>query len=201
MINTIIFDIGKVLADFCWEKAFHNLGFTGETFEIIANATVRHQDWNEFDKGLVTTEEIIEIFASHAPGYREQIAKIYDHPENLIELYDYTIPWIREVKARGYRVYVLSNWSNPMYHASRNNHLRFLDEVDGAVFSFQEHLIKPDPAIFQRICERYNIKPEEAVFLDDNEKNVQSSRAFGLNTIHFKSYEQAKAELENYLSV
>ena len=200
MIHTIIFDIGRVLVDFCWEKMFHNLGFTGETFDIIADATVHHQDWNEFDKGLVTTDEIIDTFASHAPGYHDQIAKIFDHPENMIELYDYAIPWIRELKARGYRVYILSNWSNPTYHACRNNQLRFLDEVDGAVFSFQEHLIKPDPAIFQLICDRYNIKPEEAVFLDDNEGNVQSSLAFGLNTIHFQSYEQAKAELENYLT-
>ena len=199
MIHTVIFDIGRVLVDFCWEKMFHNLGFTGETFEIIANATVRHQDWNEFDKGLVSTEEIIDTFASHAPGYRAEIAKIFDHPENMIALYDYAIPWIRELKSRGYQVYILSNWSNPTYHACRNNQLRFLDEVDGAVFSFQEHLIKPDPAIFELICNRYDIKPEEAVFLDDNEGNVISSRAFGLNTIHFKNYEQAKAELETYL--
>lgn len=199
MINTVIFDIGRVLVDFCWEKMFHKLGFEDEVFETIANATVRHQDWNEFDKGLVSTEEIIDAFASHAPGYRKEIAKIFDRPENMIELYDYAIPWIRELKERGYKVYILSNWSHPTYHACRDNALRFLDEVDGAVFSFQEHVIKPDRKIFKIICERYGIVPEEAVFLDDNEPNVISSRAFGLHTIHFQSYEQARKELEELL--
>lgn len=200
MINTIIFDIGRVLVDFCWEKMFHDLGFEGEVFETIANATVYHQDWNEFDKGLVSTEEIIETFASHAPQYHDEIAKIFDHPENMIALYDYAIPWIRELKERGYKVYILSNWSNPTYHACRNNQLRFLDEADGAVFSFQEHVIKPDKHIFEIICDRYQITPSEAVFLDDNRANYESSCAFGLNTIHFQSYEQARAELEAYLS-
>lgn len=200
MINTIVFDIGRVLVDFCWEKMFHNLGFEGEVFETIANATVHHQDWNEFDKGLVSTEEIIDSFASHAPGYRDEIAKIFDNPKNMIKLYDYAIPWICELKERGYKVYILSNWSNPTYHACRDNELRFLDEVDGAVFSFQEHVIKPDKKIFEILCERYQINPSEAVFLDDNENNVISSREFGLHTIHFKNYEQAHGELEELLA-
>ena len=200
MIHTIIFDIGRVLVDFCWKKMFHDLGFEGEVFETIANATVYHQDWNEFDKGLVSTEEIIDTFASHAPEYKNEIAKIFDNPENMIALYDYAIPWITELKNRGYKVYILSNWSNPTYHACRNTELRFLDLVDGAVFSFQEHVIKPDKKIFEIICNRYNITPSEAVFLDDNHDNIISAREFGLNAIQFESYEQGRLELESYLN-
>lgn len=196
MIDTIIFDIGKVLVDFCWEKMFHELGFNGDVFETIANATVRHQDWNEFDKGLVSTEEIIDTFAAHAPEYRDEIAKIYDHPENMLKLYGYAIPWIQELKARGYKVYILSNWSEPAYYACLDNALRFLDLVDGAVFSFQEHVIKPDKKIFEIICNRYDIDPAKAVFLDDNAGNIESAREFGLNAIHFQCYEQARSELQ-----
>ena len=59
------------------------------------------------------------------------------------------------------------------------------------------------PEIFRCDYEGINAlfdNPAEAVFLDDNEANVVSSRAFGLHTIHFKSYEQAKAELEALLA-
>lgn len=175
-------------------------GLEGEDFEKVAEATVRNQAWNEFDKGLVSTEEIIDVFAEKAPEYRNYIAKIFEDPTKMIEQYDYAVPWIKELKERGYKVYILSNWSEPTYHACLDNELNFLSLVDGAVFSFQEHVIKPDKKIFEIICERYGINPCEAVFLDDNEANVISSREFGLNTIHFQNYEQGKAELEVLLA-
>lgn len=200
MINTVIFDIGMVLIDFCWRDMLHGFGLEGEDFEKVANATVRNQEWNEFDKGLVSVEEIIDIFAKEAPEYRSYIAKIFEDPTKMIDQYDYAKPWIKELKDRGYKVYILSNWSKPTYHACLDNELDFLPLVDGAVFSFQEHVIKPDKKIFEIICDRYKINPSEAVFLDDNEANVISSREFGLNTIHFKSYEQGRAELEELLA-
>lgn len=200
MINTVIFDIGMVLIDFCWRDMLHGFGLEGEDFEKVANATVRNQEWNEFDKGLVSVEEIIDIFAKEAPEYRPYIAKIFEDPTKMIDQYDYAKPWIKELKDRGYKVYILSNWSKPTYHACLDNELDFLPLVDGAVFSFQEHVIKPDKKIFEIICDRYKINPSEAVFLDDNEANVISSREFGLNTIHFKSYEQGRAELEELLA-
>ena len=114
----------------------------------------------------------------------------------MISQYDYAKPWIKELKERGYKVYILSNWSKPTYEACLDNELDFLPLVDGAVFSFQEHLIKPDKKIFELICDRYNINRYEAVFLDDNISNVISSLEFGLNTIHFKTYNQGRRELE-----
>lgn len=200
MINTIIFDIGMVLVDFCWRKMLHDFGLEGEDLEKVADATVRHPAWNEFDKGLMSTEEVINIFAKSAPEHRAYIEKIFEDPTKMIAQYDYAKPWIKELKERGYKIYILSNWSKPTYHACLDNELDFLPLVDGAVFSFQEHVNKPDKKIFEIICERYQINPSEAVFLDDNEANVIGSREFGLNTIHFKNYEQGRCELETLLA-
>ena len=200
MINTIIFDIGMVLVDFCWKKMFYDFGLEGDAFEEVANATVRNQAWNEFDKGLISVEEIIDVFSEKAPEYRSYIAKIFENPRKMIAQFDYAKEWMKELKERGYKVYILSNWSEPTYHACLNNELDFLPLVDGAVFSFQEHVIKPDKKIFEIICERYAINPVEAVFLDDNEANVISSREFGLHTIHFRNYQQGRAELEELLA-
>lgn len=199
MINTIIFDIGMVLVDFCWRKMLHDFGLEGEAFEKVANATVRHPAWNEFDKGLMSTEEVIDIFAESAPEYRPYIERIFEDPTKMIAQYDYAKSWIQNLKERGYRIYILSNWSKPTYFACLDNELDFLSLVDGAVFSFQEHVIKPDKKIFEIICDRYNINPSEAVFLDDNEANVISSREFGLHTIRFQNYEQGRRELEALL--
>lgn len=191
--------MGNVLAKFCWQEMFHGFGLEGDAFEQMADATVRTESWNEFDKGLLSTEEIIDIFSEHAPDYRAYIEKIFEDPTKMIAQFDYAKSWILELKEREYDVYILSNWSKPTYEACLDNELDFLPLVDGAVFSFQEHLIKPDRKIFELICNRYNIKPDESVFLDDNEENVKSSKAFGLHTIRFKDYAQAKAELEELL--
>ena len=69
MINTIIFDIGNVLAEFCWRDMLHGFGLEDDAFEIVANATVRHPAWEEFDKGIMSTEEVIDIFAESLYGY------------------------------------------------------------------------------------------------------------------------------------
>ena len=123
----------------------------------------------------------------------------YIKTDEIVTLYDYAVPWIRELKEKGYRIYILSNWSKPAYEANLETNLCFLKEIDGAVMSFMEGVIKPDPQIYELICNRYEIDPKEAVFLDDNADNIEGARAFGLNAIHFQTYEQARAELNNIL--
>ena len=200
MINTVIFDIGNVLVHFRWRELYADLGFTGEKFEKIADATVRNPWWEEFDKGLMSTQEVIDRFAESAPEYKKEIAEIYENMGDLVRLYDYAIPWIQELKAKGYKIYILSNWSKPAYDDNLDTNLKFLSLVDGAVMSFQEGIIKPDKKIYELICGRYEIDPKEAVFLDDNAANIEGARAFGLNAIHFKNYEQARKELDAMLS-
>ena len=199
MINTIVFDIGMVLVYFRWRELFQELGFEGEKFETIAKATVHNPWWNEFDKGQISVEEIEEKYILSAPQYREDIKKIYRHADKFITRFDYTISWIHELKERGYKVYVLSNWSEIAYEANKDNHLKFLEEMDGGILSFREGMIKPNKEIYQLLCDRYEIEPSKAVFLDDNLANVEAARAFGMKAIHFKSYEQGKEELEQLL--
>ena len=199
MINTVVFDIGMVLVYFRWRELYADLGFEGEKFDKIAEATVHNPWWNEFDRGQMTVEEIIDKYAEKAPEYKEDIAKIYDHTDEFVVLYDYAIPWIQELKQKGLKVYVLSNWSKPVFEANKDTHLRFLSEVDGEIMSYREGLIKPNRDSYQLLCDRFSIDPKCAVFLDDNAANIEGARAFGLNAIHFKNYDQAKQELDAML--
>ena len=75
-----------------------------------------------------------------------------------------------------------------------------MDDLDGAVLSYQEKVIKPNAQIYHILCERYDIRPVEAVFLDDSLPNVIGAHAVGMHGIHFRSYEQGKAELEALLA-
>ena len=199
MIHTIIFDIGNVLVDFSWRQMFESFGLKEDEIEKLANATVRHQAWLDLDKGIISTEEAKEAYAKEVPEYREFIERIYQEMDKLLVQFDYSIPWITEMKERGYRIYILSNWSKPAFDACKDTALNFLSLVDGTVFSYKEFVIKPEQKIYEIICTRYDINPQEAVFLDDSEANIKSAREYGLHAIHFQSYEQGRAELEEML--
>lgn len=199
MIKTIIFDIGNVLVHFGWREVFQEFGLEGDELERFADATVRHQAWVDLDEGIITTEEAKEAYAKELPEYRKYIDRIYQEMDKMLVQYDYAIPWIKELKERGYRIYILSNWSKPAYDACQNTALSFLPLVDGVVFSYKELMIKPNKKIYELICNRYDINPAEAVFLDDTEKNITAARDYGLHGIHFKSYEQGRRELEKLL--
>ena len=201
MIKNIIFDIGNVLVDFRWRKMYEEVfGLEGAELERFADATVRHQAWVDLDEGIITTEEAKEAYAKEVPEYREYIDRIYLEMDKMLVQFDYAISWIQELKERGYRIYILSNWSKPAYDACKDTALSFLPFVDGAVFSYRELMIKPNKEIYELICNRYGINPAEAVFIDDSEPNIISAREYGLNAIHFLSYKQGRKELEELLA-
>ena len=102
------------------------------------------------------------------------------------------INWLREIKSF-YRTGLLSNaWSDLRTILTR---LGIADAFDVMVISAEERLMKPDPAIYRLTLERLGVRPEEAVFVDDREENVQAARALGIHGIRYRSREQVFAEL------
>ena len=72
-------------------------------------------------------------------------------------------------------------------------------DVGSGVFSCHVKLIKPDPAIYAKLCETCDIKPEESLFVDDNAANIESAKAFGLHAIRFEGYEKSYEVVMEYL--
>ena len=198
MIDTVVFDIGNVLVAFDWESAFRNvLGFEGEQFERIANATTRNNDWNLHDKGDLTDEEMLNRFISNDPQDEAEIRRMYEDLTILVEPYDYAISWVRGLKAAGYKVYILSNYSERSFRqAMEIGKLDVVKEADGRVISYEEKLIKPDPAIYKVLFERYSILPESSVFIDDREDNIKSAIECGMHGIVFKTKDQVLKDLK-----
>lgn len=195
MINTIIFDMGMVLVDFRWKALFEEMGLTGERFERMANATVRDPVWNEFDRGIWTDEMMLEAFVERAPELEEELNDLfYNRFTELLRKFDYTDEWIDSLKKRGYKVYILSNFSRKGIEECPDE-LDYIGKTDGAVISYRVNLIKPDPRIYEHILEKFDINPSEAVFIDDNADNIEAAKKFGINTILFTGKEDADKEL------
>lgn len=198
MITTVIFDVGNVLVDYCWKKHFASFGFSKEVFDKVAAATVLDEDWNEYDRGVLTDEEVLNRFIANDPSVEKEIRQVNENLSGVIEVYPYTAQWITDLKERGLKVYILSNYGEKCYRECGSK-LDFVKLTDGAVFSYQEKLIKPDDAIYQRILKRYDLKPEECVFFDDREDNIKAACENGIKGIVFESYQQANRELEKLI--
>ena len=154
MIKNVVFDIGNVLVGFVWEEFYHSFGYSEEVFEKLANATVRSAFWNELDRGRLNDDELLEGFIKNDPTVENEIRTVLSNVKGMIQRYDYAIPWIKELKNKGYKIYVISNFARKA-HMECMEALDFLKEIDGGILSYQVRLIKPSPEIYQLLCSKY----------------------------------------------
>lgn len=200
MIKNIIFDIGNVLAHFRGTNLLQDLGLSGEVLEAVADATIRSGAmWNEFDRSVIPDEEVTAGCVAKAPQYEKEIHMLFDNIRYIAKEYPYAQEWIKSLKAEGYRVYLLSNYGRTAFEAT-SKELGFISLVDGMVISYEVKYVKPEPEIYQALFDKYNLKPEECVFLDDREENIRAAESFGMHGIVVQSKEQAEEELRNILN-
>jgi epoxide hydrolase-like predicted phosphatase len=193
-VDTVVFDIGNVLTDFAWDKFLVFKGYDDKMVERIAKATVYSDDWVEYDKGNLTNEEIIARFVENDPEIRSEIEESFKNIDGIILKREKTIPWIRALKAAGYKVLYLSNFSKQALEGCPDA-MAFLDETDGGILSFREHVVKPDPAIYNLLVSRYNLTPSKTVFIDDTPVNIEAARNLGWKGIIYRDYNQVVDEL------
>lgn len=198
MIKNIIFDIGNVLVDFCWREHIQGMGFQGETAERLGKAMMQSPVWNELDRGVWTNEELLNGFIANDPELEKEIRVVFSDLRTIIREKDGSSDWIRSLKADGYQVYYLSNFSERVKKEAAAE-LSFLKEMDGGIMSCQVREIKPAPAIYQMLLEKYGLLAEESVFLDDTEANVDTARMLGMQGIPVGDVERAKRELSKLL--
>lgn len=179
------------------ERAMARLGMDAATIDAVADATVRTKDWDEADRGALTPEELLLRFIAKAPEYEKEIRNFWEHIGMAIYQYDYVKEWMQALKEHGYHLYILSNYGAWTYEHTKEA-LSFVEDVDGALFSFQVKQIKPEPEIYHTLLARYDLKADECVFLDDRAENIEGARACGIHGIRFTSYEQAKQSLREY---
>ncbi len=194
MIRNIIFDIGNVLTDFRWREFLEDKGFEEAMIDRIAKASVMSPVWNELDRGEMTEEELMREFIRRDPEIEQELRAAYGNVHDMVRKRDYVIPWMKELKGKGYGLYYLSNFSLKA-HTDCADALDFMPCMDGGLLSYQEKVIKPDRAIFDLLLSRYGLRAQECVFLDDTLQNVEAARRYGFYAICFQTKEQAEEEL------
>ena len=194
MIRNVIFDIGNVLTDFRWKEFLQDKGFDDAMIGRIAKASVMSPVWNELDRGEWDEEKLMAEFVKLDPEIENELHLAYDNITGMVTKRDYAVPWIKELKSKGYRVYYLSNFSYKAYMECRDA-LDFIPYTDGGILSYRDKVIKPDERIYKLLLSRFDLKAEESVFLDDTLRNVEAAQKLGFHVIHFQTREQAETEL------
>lgn len=198
MIDTVIFDIGNVLVNFAWRDFLKMRGVSDEDFEKVADATVRSSDWSEYDRGILSYSEIIDLYVQNDPSMEEQIRHTFTDLKGLITKRNYAVGWIKQLKAKGIKVLYLSNYSE---FAERDNPeaIDFLKYMDGGILSYKDKVIKPDPAIYRLLIKRYDLIPQNCVFIDDTKINLDAAEKFGIKTILFTDIDYVKSSLNDII--
>ena len=157
-----------------------------------------HPLWDQLDKGTIMEKEALQEFIKADPAQEALIREIAGRTKETLFPLSYADDWVKSLKAQGYPIYILSNYAGELYEKTKHL-MTFLQYVDDALFSYQCKMIKPDREIYAYACEKFNILPQETVFIDDRAKNIAGAREFGLQALQFTSYEETSAGLRALL--
>ncbi|WP_428330437.1 HAD family hydrolase [Mucilaginibacter sp.] len=195
MINTIIFDLGAVLIDWNPHYMYKTL-FTDEEEMKNFLATVCTSDWNEEQDAGRSLQDGTEILVKQFPEHEANIRAFYTRWEEMLgDAFEDTVAVFKELKESGkYKIYALTNWSAETFPVALER-FDFLHWFDGIVVSGAEKMRKPAPAFYQILLDRHVINPEEALFIDDNYRNILAAEKLGIQSIHFTSADVLREKL------
>ena len=155
--------------------------------------------WEEYDRWMVSYEQVVSDLAEYNSCDRELADKNLRRSILTQEEIPATKVLIAELKAAGYKLYVLSNMSLEFIEFLRKTDV--YKYFDGEVVSCEEHVVKPDAEIYKRLVDRYSLSEQETLFIDDRKENVEAARNQGWEGFNFnpRNPEESCAELREML--
>ena len=200
MYKNIVFDFGGVMVDFGPKEYLVDRFCNADVEEQVSALTFDSEEWKLLDAGLITRFEANQRMLAKAreQGCAFEVQGVLDDWMHILRPRRRMQELVQKLKAHGYCVYYLSNIPEDVLDLLMNRDMKGL--FDGGVASCEVHINKPDARIYQALLDKYSLKADECVFIDDSQKNVDAARAFGIPSVHFTDYESACRELEKLLN-
>ena len=178
-MKNVVFDLGRVV--FAQDPAKSTAEF--KQFFSYVSLTPMPQFWTDYDMGVLSFDQVAEELAAYRgvePEFAREMITIAIGKQETIRP---TEKLIDELKAAGYKLYVLSNMSREFIDFLRKQ--RVYENFDGDVVSCEVGIVKPMPEIYDLLLERFDLNPAETIFIDDRKENVDAAAAKGIATFHF----------------
>lgn len=193
--SAVIFDVGRVLFDWSPRFLYERLISDDRALDAFLRDVVTH-DWHfQHDAGRPFAETSAELIAEH-PHHRDLI-------EAWGARFDETIPdavpgmhgLVEKLDAAGVPLFCITNFSGEFFPPFRAKHAALFDRFREIVVSGDERLVKPDPAIYALALNRFGLRAEEALFVDDNAANIDAATAMGIHAVLFTDADSFRREL------
>ncbi len=188
MIKNLLFDLGGVIMDICrlnCVASFERLGM--KDADSFLGEYSQKGPFLQLEEGAISEEQFRDAVRQYIDGEvsDEQIDKAFC--DFLVGIPSHRLVELRELK-KNYNIYMLSNTNSIMWRSRiaedfRQEGLEREDYFDGIVTSFEAKSIKPEAKIFHAVVEKFGIKPEETLFLDDSQKNLDAAAKMGFQTL------------------
>ena len=190
-ISTVIFDIGDVLVSAnIKDYLVADPEIPNEIVDELLKLWFIDKDEVDDTMDLDTYREIVN--KRMGVEFSKYIPKLFKYNVECVTAFDYTIPIIQDLKDKGYKVYYLSNWSAWTHDLLQEaGKFDFLNLMDGGVFSYDVGYMKPNEEIYKILLNKYKINPEEAIFFDDREENIEAANKLGIHGVHFSRHDSS----------
>lgn len=193
MIKAIIFDVGGVIVGRILRNMARDLSEKYSKDFSFFNKAI-HKGWNDYKLSKITADEFWRIFIEGAK-IDENIEDLKKMSLGYIDEIRGTVEVINSLKKR-YRLAILSNNADEWVEKERKM-VDFDRLFDVVLFSNEVKLAKPHKEFFMLCAEKLGLKPEECLFVDDQNNNLGAAKNFGFKTLKFENAEQLKKDLRN----
>lgn len=198
MIKNLIFDFGRVLVDYDYFTVLDKIFATHSRAEDFYSHLIAEKWTERLDCEESPFEQIVCDMQRAMPQYAveiEQFGKRY--PDFVTGEVKGMRALLVRLKSEGYRLYGLTNWCSQVHVTMKQYPIFQL--LDGRIISSEEHMVKPSPAIYDRLCSKFGLKVDECIFADDLVENVEAARKYGMEGICFRNAAQYEAELRHII--
>ncbi len=193
MIKNIIFDMGQVLVRFHPETICKRCIQNQQLAKELADLIMGSPQWDRLDEGTLSFEEAEVFFTSQRPELASEIHQILCRFDEMIDPIDSMDSLVFDLKQRGYDLYVLSNVSERYWNLKKR--IPALSRFENQVLSYAEKVNKPEKKIYEILLERYQLNPEECLFIDDKKENLAVPEEMGWTVHQFIGAEELKEYL------
>ena len=193
-IRSVVFDFGNVI---CFPPTSEKIERAAADAKLPVDEFLRAM-WKDrlpYDGGI-SPQEYWHGVAAHASTEFDDglIEQMVEHEIGFWNVLDERVfAWMDQLRAAGFTIGILSNLPHPVANSLRGTP-GFLDRFDHVTFSCDLRLFKPQAAIYEHSFKGLNVAPEETLFIDDKQENVDGARAAGMNAELFTTWEEFARE-------
>ncbi len=205
----IVFDFGAVLIS--WQPAlvvrryFPDHTQDQVSAQALGHAMFTHPHWHAFDQGLLSADDVARRMAAQLDlplaAMHGMVHSIGDHLEPIASSVA-VLDALRQRRDAGedLRLFYLSNMP-VAYARTLQAKYTFISWFDDGIFSGDIQLVKPDPAIFTAATQRFGLRGDTTLFIDDLLHNIHAAQAHGWHTLHLPQPERLQSHLNEKIGL